>query len=65
MAYMLAYIKFLADAGDYKEMRGGFIALCFALVDFARPVMCLWQLHVFRRWIVAEYPESRVSGICC
>lgn len=48
MVYMLVYIVFQANA------RGALLALLFACFDFARTVVGLWQLHVFRHWVVAS-----------
>lgn len=62
MAYMLANITFEADADDYKEMSGGIIALVFTLVQFARTVVELRQLHVFRHWIIASVRSLESRG---
>lgn len=55
MAYMIAYIRFQAEVKDFKEMSGALVALLFAWVQFARTVVGLWQLHVFRHCAAASF----------
>lgn len=62
MLYMLVYIYFQAEAGDYKEMSAGIVALAFAMVNFCRTVVRLWQLHVFKPWMVASIRSIRSLG---
>ena len=49
---MSAYIYFQYKAGDFKEFSASFVALLFAVLHMARTMMGLWQLHVFKQWVV-------------
>lgn len=62
MVYMIVYIRFQADVKDFKEMSSALLALIFACADFARTVLGLWQLHVFRHWVVAGIKSLESLG---
>lgn len=62
MVYMVVYIRFQANVKDFKEMSGGVVALVFACVNFTRTVIGLWQLHIFRHWVVASIKSIESLG---
>lgn len=62
MVYMVVYISFQAHVNDFKEMSTAIVAVLFAIIDFARTVVGLWQLHVFRHWVVASIRSIESLG---
>lgn len=43
-------------------MSGGIVPVLFALLEFLRTVVGLWQLHIFRHWIVASMRSLESLG---
>lgn len=43
-------------------MSGALVAFLFAWVEFARTAVGLWQLHVFRHWVVASIRSLESLG---
>lgn len=62
MLYMIFYIQLQVDADDAKEISAGILVLLFAVVEFCRTVAGLWQLHVFRQWVVSSIRSLESLG---